>query len=205
MLAADVREEPYHRRPVWVQRGRYLTGIRPSFRQSYAKHHRGSARRRSGDGWNTTVMASPRLPVTSFRAGVVAVALFFYVNPGLGAAHVRGRSGAFVCFWLFCLFDREDLFLRRGRIMRSCQRRYASSSSPSVPRSGFKKNPLRFRKGCLHCMRECVSSWHIRQLPRFSLRTAARADHESRLVPERRIIGLDGHADSVNFGVVVLV
>ena len=101
-------------------------------------------------------------------------------DPGLGAAHVSGRSGAFV-FSVCAVCSVARIFhfcLRRCRSMRSSDRRYASPSSPSVPRSGLKM-PTRFWKGCLHCLRECVSLWQLRQCSWVSLRAATRAEDES--------------------------
>ena len=58
--------------------------------------------------------------------------------------------------------------------MRVCQR-WCASSSPSSPRSGFKR-PLALMKGYLQCLKEWLSSWQLRQSPRFSRRASAQGE-----------------------------
>ena len=71
--------------------------------------------------------------------------------------------------------------------MRVCQRRCASSSI-SWPSSGFKP-PLAVMKGCLQCLNVFLSSWQLRQSPRFSRRASARGERKP-AAPKGRVFCL---------------
>ena len=129
----------------------------------------GGSNERGGRGRDSTAVTRPRLLVTLFRVVVVVLSMFCWPWRWCCPLEYRGGFLFSVFFWLF---EREGLPSRRYRVMRACQRRYASPSSPGCSRSGFKQ-PLALMKGCLHCLSERVSSWQFRQWPQFSRRAAA--------------------------------
>ena len=106
---------------------------------------------RGGRGGHSTRVTRPRLLVTLFRKCVEAVVLCGVLTLAL-VLPTRVTTAAAIVFWFF-LFERADLASRRHRIMRACQRRYASPSLPSSPRSGFKQPPA-LMNGCPGCLSE---------------------------------------------------
>ena len=105
----------------------------------------------SGNGGHSTKVTRHRLLVTLFRKCVETVVLCSGLTLAL-VLPTRVTTAAAIVFRFF-LFEHAHLASRRHRIMRACERRYTSPSSPSSPRSGFKQ-PLALMNGCLHCLSE---------------------------------------------------
>ena len=120
---------------------------------------------RGGRRRDSTVVIRPRLCVCGSSRYV------YFAGLGSGVLHARypGGGDSFSGFSGLSVrvCPRDDI------CMRVCQRRYASPSSPSCPRSGFKQ-PLASMKGRLNCLRECASSRQFRQWPPFSRSAAGR-------------------------------
>ena len=92
------------------------------------------------------MVTRPRLLVLMILVGAVTVVVSVLLVLALGVAHASGpsESGG------VCSSCSNARVFPPAKIMRTCQRRHASPSSPSCPRSGLKQ-PLALMKGCLRC------------------------------------------------------